>query len=231
MEFFESDIFLIAATFAIYLVAKRLQAATGWTVLNPVLITILVIIGGLKLSGLTYETYSESGQLIEFWLKPAIVALGVPLYSQLQEIRRQFLPILLSQLAGCVAGIISVVFIAQALGASTEVVLSMVPKSVTTPIAIEVSRQIGGIPSLTAAIVVCVGLLGSIFGFKVLTIGHIGSQIARSISMGTAAHVIGTTRAAELSDRAGAYATLGLILNGVLTAVLADPLLAMMGIK
>ncbi|MDE6079869.1 MAG: LrgB family protein [Duncaniella sp.] len=231
MEFFESDIFLIAATFAIYLGAKRLQAATGWTVLNPVLITILVIIGGLKLSGLTYETYSESGQLIEFWLKPAIVALGVPLYSQLQEIRRQFLPILLSQLAGCVAGIISVVFIAQALGASTEVVLSMVPKSVTTPIAIEVSRQIGGIPSLTAAIVVCVGLLGSIFGFKVLTIGHIGSQIARSISMGTAAHVIGTTRAAELSDRAGAYATLGLILNGVLTAVLADPLLAMMGIK
>ena len=231
MEFFESDIFLIAATFAIYLGAKRLQGATGWTVLNPVLITILVIIGGLKLSGLTYETYSESGQLIEFWLKPAIVALGVPLYSQLQEIRRQFLPILLSQLAGCVAGIISVVFIAQALGASTEVVLSMVPKSVTTPIAIEVSRQIGGIPSLTAAIVVCVGLLGSIFGFKVLTIGHIGSQIARSISMGTAAHVIGTTRAAELSDRAGAYATLGLILNGVLTAVLADPLLAMMGIK
>ncbi|MDE6555949.1 MAG: LrgB family protein [Duncaniella sp.] len=230
MDFFESDIFLIAATFLIYWGARRLQALTGWTLLNPVLVTIIVIIGALKISGLTYETYSESGRLIEFWLKPAIVALGLPLYLQLREIRRQFVPIFLSQIAGCVVGIVSVVLIAQFLGASRDVVVSLVPKSVTTPIAIEVSRQIGGIPSLTAAIVVCVGLLGSIFGFKVLTIGHIGSQIARSISMGTAAHVIGTTRATELGDRAAAYATLGLIINGVLTAILADPLLRLMGI-
>lgn len=231
MNFFESDIFFIAATFLIYWGAKRLQTLTGLALLNPVLITIAVLICGLKISGLSYEAYSGSARMIEFWLKPAIVTLGVPLYLQLRDIRRQFVPILVSQLAGCLAGIISVVLIARGLGASTQVVISMVPKSVTAPIAIEVSREIGGIPSLTAAIVVCVGLLGSILGFKVLTLGHIGSPVARSISMGTAAHVIGTSRAAELGDRAGAYATLGLIINGVLTAILAEPVLILMGIS
>ena len=192
--------------------------------LNPVLITILVIIGYLKLLGVTYETYYDSGRMIEFWLKPAIVALGVPLYQQMKQIRRQFLPIFISQLAGCLAGIVSVVLIARWLGATREVVLSLAPKSVTTPIAIEVSQKIGGVASLTAAIVVCVGLLGAILGSKMMTMGRVDSPVARSLSMGTAAHVIGTSRASQFGQRHSAFATLGLILNGVLTALLAGPI-------
>ena len=224
MEFLESNVLLISLTFLTYWGALRLQKLTGLLVLNPVLITILVIIGYLKLLGVTYDTYYDSGRMIEFWLKPAIVALGVPLYQQMKQIRRQFLPIFISQLAGCLAGIVSVVLIARWLGATREVVLSLAPKSVTTPIAIEVSQKIGGVASLTAAIVVCVGLLGAILGSKMMTMGRVDSPVARSLSMGTAAHVIGTSRASQFGQRHSAFATLGLILNGVLTALLAGPI-------
>lgn len=217
-------------TFAVFYGAQKLRDRTGLQFLHPVLVTIAVLIGFLKLSGLTYEDYSVSGKFIEFWLKPAIVALGLPLYTQLKSIRRQFVPILMSELAGCVIGIVSVAMIAKGMGASREIIISLVPKSVTTPIAIEITSQLGGIPSLTAAIVVVVGLIGAVCGLRVLTIGRIYSPIAMSISMGTAAHVIGTSRASQLSDRYGAYATVGLILNGVLTSVLAGPILALIGV-
>ncbi|MDE6297544.1 MAG: LrgB family protein [Muribaculaceae bacterium] len=228
MEFFESKIWLIALTFLVFWGASVLQKKTGWVVLNPVLLTILVLIGYLKVFDINYETYYDGGRMIEFWLKPAIVALAVPLYQQIKKIRHQFLPIFMSQLAGCVTGIVSVVLIAQWLGGTREVILSLVPKSVTTPIAIEVSQKIGGIPSLTAAIVVCVGLLGAITGSKMMSLGHVGSPVARSLSMGTAAHVIGTSRASEFGERYSAFATLGLILNGILTALLAGPIVDLM---
>lgn len=230
MQFIESDIFLVALTFGVFYGAQRLQKLTRMPVLHPVLVTIVVLIIFLKLTGISYETYSAPGHLIEFWLKPAIVALAYPLYTQLGSIRKQFVPIFMSELAGCVTGIVSVALTAKLLGASRDVILSLVPKSVSTPIAIEITRQIGGIPSLTAAIVVIVGLLGAIGGLRVLSVGRIHNPIAMGISMGTAAHVIGTSRAQELSDRYGAYATVGLIINGVLTSLLAGPLLFLMGI-
>ncbi len=230
MEFLANSTFLIALTFFVYWGAKSLQRKTGWIILNPVLVTIAVLIAFLKLTGISYQQYNESGRMIEFWLKPAIVALGVPLYTQLKAIRRQLIPVFASQLAGCIAGIVSVVWIAKLLGASKEVIISITPKSVTIPIAIEVSNKIGGIPSLTAAIVVCVGLFGAVLGMKVMQYGRIDSPIAQGLSMGTASHVIGTTRIAELGDKYGAYATLGLIINGALTALFAGPLLELMGI-
>lgn len=174
MEFLENDFFLIALTFGVYYAAKRLQAYTGWVALNPILVAILVLIGFLKLTGLTYAHYAESASIIDFWLKPAIVALGVPLYLQLKNIRRQLIPLLVSQLVGCFVGIVSVVFTAKWLGASDEVIISLAPKSVTTPIAMEVTQSMGGIPSLTAAIVVLVGLFGAVFGFKLLQVGRPG---------------------------------------------------------
>ncbi len=230
MEYLESDFFLIALTFGVYFLAKRLQAYTGWVVLNPILLAILALIGFLKLTGISYGTYSESASIIDFWLKPAIVALGVPLYLQLRSIRRQFLPVLISQLAGCLTGIVSVVFTAKWMGASDEVIISLAPKSVTTPIAMEVTGSLGGIPSLTAAIVVLVGLFGAICGFKILQVGRVKSPIAQSLSMGTASHAVGTSRAMEHGHIYGAYASLGLILNGLLTSVFTPLLLRLLGI-
>ena len=230
MEFLENDFFLIALTFGVYYAAKRFQAYTGWVALNPILVAILVLIGFLKLTGLTYAHYAESASIIDFWLKPAIVALGVPLYLQLKNIRRQLIPLLVSQLVGCFVGIVSVVFTAKWLGASDEVIISLAPKSVTTPIAMEVTQSMGGIPSLTAAIVVLVGLFGAVFGFKLLQVGRVKSPIAQGLSMGTASHAVGTSRAMEYGRKYGAFASLGLILNGLFTALFTPLLLRLMGI-
>ena len=229
MEIMSNPIILLAITFGIYYVGRQIQKWTGWVVLNPILITIAALIALLQLTGISYETYEQGGQYIEFWLKPAIVALGVPLYQNLGHIRRQLLPILMSQLVGCLVGLVSVTLIASALGASHEVIVSLAPKSVTTPIAMEVCKTSGGIPSLTAAIVVIVGLFGAIFGFKILEVWHVRNPFSQGISMGTAAHAVGTSRAMEKGETYGAYSSLGLILNGVLTALLTPFVLKLLG--
>lgn len=230
MEIMSNPIILLAITFGIYYVARQIQKWTGWVVLNPILVTIVALIALLQLTGISYETYEQGGQYIDFWLKPAIVALGVPLFQNLGQIRRQLLPILMSQLVGCLVGLVSVTLIASALGASHEVIVSLAPKSVTTPIAMEVCKTSGGIPSLTAAIVVIVGLFGAVFGFKILEVWHVRNPFSQGISMGTAAHAVGTSRAMEKGEIYGAYSSLGLILNGVLTALLTPFVLKLLGV-
>ena len=230
MEFFENKFLLLAVTFSFFMVAKMIQNRTGWLLLNPILLAIAGIICFLQFTGVSYETYQEAGSLVEFWLRPAVVALGVPLYLQLKMIKKQLMPIVLSQLAGCFVGLVSVVVIAKLLGASPEVIMSLAPKSVTTPIAMEVSEAVGGIPSLTAAVVIVVGLFGATCGFKVLQVGRVGSPIAQGLSMGTASHAVGTSRAMEVSGKYGAYASLGLTLNGILTALLAPTILRLLGL-
>lgn len=229
MEIMSNPIILLAITFGIYYVARQIQKWTGWIVLNPILITIAALIALLQLTGISYEIYKQGGQYIDFWLKPAIVALGVPLYQHLGQIRRQLLPILMSQLVGCLVGLVSVTLIASALGASHEVIVSLAPKSVTTPIAMEVCRTAGGIPSLTAAIVVGVGLFGAVFGFKILEVWHVRNPFSQGISIGTASHAVGTSCAMEKGETYGAYSSLGLILNGVLTALLTPFVLKLLG--
>lgn len=230
MEFLENKYLLLTLTFGAFTLFKALQKRTGWVLLNPILLTMFTVILFLKLTGISYETYQEGGKLIEFWLKPAIVALGVPLYLQLEMIKKQWLPILLSQLVGCLVGLVSVILIAKGLGASPEVICSLAPKSVTTPIAMEVSEATGGIPSLSAAVVILVGLFGAVLGFKVMDFGHIKSPIAQGLSMGTASHAIGTSAAMDVSKKYGAYASLGLTLNGILTALLTPMVLRLLGI-
>lgn len=230
MDFLSNKYFLLAITFGLFFISKLVQKRTGFILLNPILITIALLICFLKLTDISYDTYNECGSIIDFWLKPAVVALGVPLYLQLESIKKQLLPILLSQIIGCFVGIISVVFIAKILGASQEVIISLAAKSVTTPIAMEVTKTIGGIPSLTAAVVVCTGLLGAIFGFKMLSLGKVGSPIAQGLSIGTASHAVGTSSAMEKSEKYGAYASLGLTLNGIFTALFTPSILHILGI-
>lgn len=230
MDFFKNEFFLIAITFGLYHLSKLIQRKTQMILLNPILLTIAVIIIFLELMGIDYETYEKGGKYIDFWLKPAVVALGVPLYLQIEAIKKQAIPVLLSQLVGCVVGIVSVVGVAQMLGATKEVILSLAPKSVTTPIAMEVTKQVGGIPSLTAAVVVITGLLGAMLGFKILRLGFVSNPISQGISMGTAAHAVGTAAAMEVSERYGAFSGLGLIINGVLTSVLTPYVLELMGV-
>ncbi len=230
MSFLDNTFFLLAVTFGVFFLAKCLQRKTGIMLLNPILVTIAVLIIFLKATHIDYETYNQGGHLIEFWLKPAVVALGVPLYLQLETIKKQILPIVLSQLAGCVVGVVSVVLIAKLMGASDVIIYSLAPKSVTTPIAMEVTKSLGGIPSLTAAVVVCVGLLGGILGFKAMKLTGIQSPMAQGLSLGAAAHAVGTSAAMDVSRKYGAFASLALTLNGIFTAIFTPTLLRMLGL-
>ena len=119
MNFLENEFFLLAITFGIFFLAKLLQKKTGIMLLNPILLTIALLIIFLKMTNISYDTYNKGGHLIEFWLKPAVVALGVPLYLQLETIKKQLLPILLSQLAGCIVGVISVALLQNPLDCNT----------------------------------------------------------------------------------------------------------------
>ena len=229
MDFLSNEIFLIALTFIAFLGAKLLQRRFGVKLLNPILVSIIVLIVILSSAGIDYDTYRAGGKYIEFWLKPAVVALGLPLYKQLSTIKKQLLPLLLSELAGCVAGIVSVVALAELLGASREIIMSLAPKAVTTPIAMEISAAVGGIPALTAAVVVCTGIFGGMAGFKIVKFSHVKSPIAQGLSIGTAAHAIGTSAAMERGERYGAFSSLGLTLNGLLTALLAPFILPLIG--
>ena len=214
-----NEYFMLALTFGVFYAAKRIQRRLGWILFNPILVAIAIIIVFLLVADIPFETYHEGAKMIEFWLKPAVVALGVPLYLQLSSIKRQFLPILASQMMGCIAGIVSVVVISKLFGASDAVIMSLASKSVTTPIAMEVTQVLGGIPSLTAAIVVITGLIGAVIGFKTLSVGHVRNPMALGLSMGAASHALGTSAAMDRDQFVGAYASLGLTINGILTAL------------
>ena len=230
MSYLENKFFLIALTFVVFLASRLLQRRTGVALFNPILLSIIVLIVILSCIGVDYETYAAGGEYIDFWLKPAVVALGVPLYRQLESIRKQMLPLLIAEVAGCVSGVVSVVLVAEFLGASRDVVVSPAPKAVTTPIAMEVSQAMGGIPSLTAAVVVCVGIFGGMAGFRIVKMSHIKSPIAGGLSIGTASHAVGTASAIQKGgERYGAFSSLGLTINGLLTALLAPLILSLMG--
>ena len=219
-QFLESEVFVLCFTFIIFFLAQKLQEKLKWILLNPIMVSVAIIILFLTVFNIDYSAYHQGTRMIEFFLKPAVVAMGVPLYLQLERIKKQAMIIVVSQLAGCIAGVVSVVLIAKLLGASKEIVLSVAPKSVTVPIAMEVSKMIGGIPALTAAVVLVVGIFGAIFGYTILKLARVTNPISQSLAMGTASHGIGTSRSMAISSTYGVYSSLGLILNGIFTSVL-----------
>ena len=228
-QFLESEVFVLSFTFIIFFLAKKLQDKLKFILLNPILVSSAIIIIFLSVFKIDYSSYHQNARLIEFFLKPAVVAMGVPLYLQLERIKKQAVIIIISQLAGCIAGILSVVMIAKLMGASKEIILSLAPKSVTVPIAMEVSKVIGGIPALTAAVVLVVGIFGAIFGYTILKLARVTNPVSQSLAMGTAAHGIGTSRSMAISSNYGVYSSLGLILNGIFTSILTPYILKMMG--
>ena len=219
-ELLTSKIFSVTITLLVFFVAQKMYQRWKHALLNPVLLSIITLIGFLKVSDISYDTYFKGGQVISFFLGPAVVALGVPLYLQLEEIKRRGKLILCSVIAGSIVGILSAAGIAGMLGASREVMISMAPKSVTTPIAIGITEKLGGIPPLTAAIVISTGILGAVLGPGLLKRLNIYSPTAFGLAIGTASHGIGTARAVEEGDVQGAMTGLAICLNGIVTAIL-----------
>lgn len=219
-QLFSSPLFGIALTLVVFRLAELLYQRTRFILFNPVAVSIITIIFLLKICDIPYADYNNGGRMVLFLLGPAVVALAVPLYQRREEILKRKLPILLGILSGALSSIVSAAGICWLLGGSHEVVLSLVPKSVTTPIAIGITEKIGGIVPLTAALVVLTGCLGAICGPEFCRLIGIRSKAAMGLAVGTAAHGIGTARVLGEDRFAGALAGLAIGLNGMATAVI-----------
>lgn len=216
----------LTATLLAYVFAFRIYERSRFSPLaNPVLISVALLVAVLTLTGTPYQTYFDGAQFVHFLLGPATVALAVPLYLQLPKLRAHVLPLLGGLLAGSAVAVVSAVGIAWLLGGSPEVLRSLAPKSVTIPIAMGVAEKIGGLPSLTAVLVMATGIIGAVSATRLLNLLRVRDYSVRGFATGLAAHGIGTARAFQVSEEAGAFAALGMGLNGALTAVLV-PLVA-----
>jgi predicted murein hydrolase (TIGR00659 family) len=216
----------LTATLLAYLFAYRIYEAARFSPLaNPVAIAVAFLVALLVVTGTPYRTYFEGAQFVHFLLGPATVALAIPLYDQRAKLRRLWLPLMLGLAAGAVTAIVSAVVIAWLLGASRETLLSLAPKSVTTPIAMGIAEKIGGLPSLTAVFVILTGMTGAIIARPLMTALGITAHPTRGFAVGVAAHGIGTARAFQVSEEMGAFAGLAMGLTALLTAFIA-PLLA-----
>jgi len=187
---------------------------------NPVLLAVLAIVAILVATGTTYSRYFEGAQFVHFLLGPATVALAIPLYRQFERVRRSAFAILVSLLMGSMTAALSAVLLVRLFGGGRDTMISMAPKSVTAPVAMGISEQLGGLPSLTAVLVILTGILGAMLGPPLLNLLGIRDWAARGLAIGTASHGIGTARALQVNEVAGAFAGLAMGLNALATAVL-----------
>ncbi len=186
---------------------------------NPVILSIVALTALLLLTHTSYRSYFAGGRYIQFLLGPATVALAVPMYANLQTMKSNWLPILAGVTAGSLVASLSAMTIAQWLGAPREVVISMGPKSVTTPIAMAIAQNLGGQPSLAAVFVLLTGVIGTIVAMIVFAAARIVDWRARGLAAGTAAHGLATARMLSINQTAGAFGGLALGLNGLLTSI------------
>jgi len=211
----------LTATLLAYQAAMWLFEKGGRSpLLNPILISVSLIVGFLLATGTEYRTYFDGAQFVHFLLGPATVALAVPLYHQMPILRRAWPAVLAVVTIGAVMAGGSAVIIAWSLGGSEKILLSLAPKSVTIPIAMGVAERIGGIPSLTAVMVMLTGIFGAVAGGWILDLARVRDPASRGLAMGITAHGIGTVRALQMGETAGAFSGLAIGLTGMATAIL-----------
>lgn len=211
----------VALTLSAYLVTRRLFLAYKHPLLNPVFLSTLAIIASLKAGGFTLEQYQPAKEAMTFLLGPATVALALPLYNNREVLKRHALPVLAGVCTGTLATIAAALCAGRLLGLADHLLLSLAPKSVTVPIAVEISRLAGGEPALTAAFVVATGMIGSIAGPMVLSLLKVKGPIARGLALGTISHGQGTAVALLENETAGAMGGVAMAIAAIFTALIA----------
>lgn len=222
----------LLVTLLVFTLAVRINKALGGTPLvHPVTLSIAILIGLLLLVDMEYSTYFEGAQFIHFLLGPATVALAIPLYDHRERIRRLLMPLLLACGVGIVTAVASTLGIALAMGARLETVLSLAPRSVTSPIAMGIAEQIGGIPSLAAGLVLLTGSIGCALAPWVFRLLRITDPAVQGFALGLSAHGFGTAQAfAHIGAVAGAFSGLAMGLTGLLTAFLLPLITGLFGL-
>ncbi len=216
-----SPLLHLTLTLVAYQAGQRLHALSGRNPLvNPVLVAVAALVALLLATGTPHATYFEGAQFVHFLLGPATVALAIPLHRQIERVRRSAPALAASLLLGSAAAAGSAVAIASALGAGRETLIALAPKSVTAPVAMALAEGLGGLPSLAAVLVILTGVTGAMLGPPLLDLLRVRDERARGLALGVASHGIGTARALERSEVAGAFAGLAMGLNALATALL-----------
>lgn len=210
-------IILSLAAFEIGILINR---KTRSALLNPLLLAIVLVIGVLLTFKIPIESYNKGGSFILFFLGPATVVLAVPLFRQVDLLKKNIIPILGGITAGSITSILSVILLSRLFRVDLSVAVSMLPKSVTTAIGMEISKQIGGITSLSVAVIVLTGISGAVIGPAVCRLFRIRDEIAVGVSIGTASHAVGTSKAMELGETQGAMSGLSVGIAGLITVIL-----------
>lgn len=216
-----SPLLHLTLTLAVFVLASALYKRLRMNpFVNPVLLSVVIIVLILRVTDTGYQTYFEGAQFVHFLLGPATVALAIPLYRQFERIKKSALAIFISLICGSITSAVSAVLIAWVLGADVMTLISLAPKSVTAPVAMGITEQLGGLPSLTAIIVILTGMIGAMFGPLVLNTLKIKDWAARGFAIGTASHGIGTARALQVNELSGAFSGLAMGLNALATSIM-----------
>lgn len=219
-------ILLSVAAFEIGIIVSR---KTKNPLLNPLLIAIILVILFLMGLDIPKEQYDLGGSFILFFLGPATVVLAVPLYKQIELLKKDLVPILIGISVGSATSIISVILLSRLFHVDLSVAVSMLPKSVTTAIGMEISKEIGGIVSLSVAVIVLTGITGAVIGPGLLKLFRISDDVAQGIAIGTASHAVGTSKAMELGETQGAMSGLSIGIAGIATVILVPLLIGLLG--
>ncbi len=211
-------------TVFLYLLVRFIQNKTHWAIFNPLLIPMIIIIALLLCTDSKPEDYQHGAQLISWLLDPAVVALAIPLYLKFKMIKSQAIPILICCTISIFISFVIAYVSCHILNVEAKMIPTIGARSITTPLAMDVSSRLGGIASISACIVCCVGIVGAVIGFPLMKLFHIRNKKAQGLAMGSCAHAVGTSTANEHGEIEGAYSSLGLIVCGILTTFLATPI-------
>lgn len=220
-EILRSPLFGVMISLIAFEIGLFINKKTRKSFLNPLLIAIAIVILSLKIFDISLQDYNKGGQIISFLLGPATVALAVPLYKNFSVLKKNAFPIIVGIFTGSVVSITSIILISKAFGLETVLALSLVPKSVTTPIGIEVSKQLGGVPEITVAAIIITGITGAIMAQVVFSALKIKDKVAIGIAIGTSAHAVGTGKAIEMGEVEGGMSGLSIGVAGLITVIIA----------
>lgn len=220
MELLSNPLFGLTISFLAFEIGKYVFEKTKFALFNPLLIGVALVVGFLYYFSIPLDYYSKGGDMIEFFLIPGTVLLAVPLYKQLNLLKKNYIPILVGGVVGAITTIVSTILLAKLLGIDKLLLISFIPKSITTPIGVEVSKNLGGIPAITIFSIVLTGICGNIFATSICKLFRINHPIAKGVAIGISSHVGGTTKAMEMGEVEGAISALSIVIAGVITLIL-----------
>ena len=205
-----------------YLFACWLKQKTKLAFLNPILVSVIVIIAFLLGVGIDYDTYNKGASYLSWLLTPATVCLAIPLYKQLHLLKKHGAAVAVSIISGVATSAVSIFLMCRVLGLSHAHYVTLLPKSITTAIGMGVSEELGGLVTITVAVIIITGVLGNVIAEGVCKVAKIEEPIAKGLALGTSAHAIGTSKAMEMGPVEGAMSSLAIAVAGLLTVVIAS---------